>query len=149
MMKRNFVGSKTLGQVLKERRAALALTQRQLAERLGVKASHIAYLEHGRRRPSLSLLGRLANVLGLKKEPLFLLAHPEASELIGAQPEPVRRTHDRKKAWKSFVADKGLLARHNIRPRELKVLSQVNMLGEVSAPRYFLFILNSIRLGVE
>jgi len=143
------VRKKTLGQVLKQQRTALDLTQRELALRLGVKASHIAYLEAGRRRPSLSLLGRLANVLGLQKEPLFLLAHPEARELIGAAREPARRSDDRKQAWRSFVANKALLARHAVKPRELQVLSHVNLLGEVSAPRHFLFILNSIRQAVE
>ena len=34
-------------------------------------------------------------------------------------------------------------------PRELKVLSQVNLLGKIAAPRHFLFILNSIRQAVE
>lgn len=140
---------KTLGEVLKERRTALNLTQRELALRLGVKASHIAYLENGRRRPSLSLLGRLANVLGLQKEPLFLLAHPEARELISSQREPARHTEEPKQAWRSFVADKALLARHSVKPRELQVLSHINLLGEVSAPRHFLFILNSIRQAVE
>ena len=140
---------KTLGEVLKQRRSDLKLTQRELAARLGVKASHIAYLESGRRRPSLSLLGRLASVLGLQKEPLFLLAHPEARELIGGQREPARRSEEPKQAWRSFVADKALLARHAVKPRELQVLSKVNLLGKVTAPRHFLFILNSIRQAVE
>ena len=139
----------TLGPLLKRQRLALDLTQRELALRLGVKASHIAYLEAGRRRPSLSLLSRLADVLGLKKEPLFLLTHPEARELIGAAREPARRSDDRKQAWRSFVANKALLARHAVKPRELQVLSHVNLLGRVSAPRHFLFILNSIRQAVE
>ena len=142
------VRKKTLGQVLKQQRRDLDLTQRELAHRLGVKASHIAYLEAGRRRPSLSLLGRLADVLGLKKESLFLLAHPEAGELIGAHREPAKR-EDRRQAWRSFVANKALLARHAVKPRELQVLSHINLLGEVAAPRHFLFILNSIRQAVE
>ena len=140
---------KSLGQVLKRQRAALALTQRELAQRLGVKASHIAYLENDRRRPSLSLLNRLADVLGLQKESLFLLAHPEASSLIGAERERASRAKDREDAWRTFVANKALLARHSVGPRELKVLSHVNLLGKVSAPRHFLFILNSIRQAVE
>ena len=41
---------KTLGQVLKERRALLRLTQRELALKFGVKPSHVAYLETNRRR---------------------------------------------------------------------------------------------------
>ena len=143
------MSKQTLGQVLKQQRVALDLTQRELAHRLGVKASHIAYLEAGRRRPSLSLLSRLADVLGLKKELLFLLAHPEARELIGAQPKAARQNHDRKRAWRSFAANKAMLARHAVQPRELQVLSRINLLGEVAAPSHFLFILNSIRQAVE
>ena len=75
----------TLGQVLKQRREAYALTQRELARKLGVKASHVAYLENGRRRPSLSLLARLADTLELNKQRLFLLTHPEAEAIIGAR----------------------------------------------------------------
>ena len=138
---------KTLGQVIKHRRAEMSLTQRELAAKLGVKPSHVAYLENGHRRPSLSLVARLADVLGLEKEPLFLLAHPEAISLIGNRPEPRPKARD--EAWKSFTHDKPLLARHNVTPQELKVLSQVNLLGKVTAPRHFLFILNAIRQSVD
>lgn len=140
---------KTLGQVLKKRREELAITQRELARRLNVKPSHVAYLETDRRRPSLALLSRIADVMGLEKEPLFLLAHPEASSLINnahREPAPPR---DRDQVWRDFAGNKALLSRHNVRPRELKVLSQVNMLGKVTAPRHFLFILNAIRQAVE
>ena len=46
---------KTLGEIVKHRRQTRGLTQRQLAEMLGVKGSHIAYLESGNgvSRPSL------------------------------------------------------------------------------------------------
>ena len=44
---------KTLGQVLKSQRQALELTQRQLASRIGVKASHVAHLELEKRKPIL------------------------------------------------------------------------------------------------
>ena len=36
----------------RELRATAGLTQREIAERLGVKASYIAYLENGHRYPS-------------------------------------------------------------------------------------------------
>ncbi len=139
---------KTLGEVLKERREGMGLTQRELAAKLGVKASHVAYLENGRRRPSLSLLSRLANVLDLEKEPLFLLAHPEAKALLCShrKAEPKERLDN---AWRKFTADRALLNRHKVTARELRVLKQVNMLGRVSSPRQFLFILNSIRQAVE
>lgn len=139
---------KTLGQVLKKQREILGLTQRELAAQLSVKPSHVAYLENDRRRPSLALLSRIADVMGLEKEQLFLLAHPEASSLIAANREPAER-HTPAQVWRDFAGNKALLARHNVNPRELRVLSQVNMLGRISAPRHFLFILNAIRQAVE
>jgi transcriptional regulator with XRE-family HTH domain len=139
---------KTLGQIIKQRRGALGLTQRELALKLSVKPSHVAYLEKDRRRPSLGLLSRIADVMGLEKEPLFLIAHPEASSLISARREPAPH-HDRAQVWRDFAGNKMLMVRHNIKPRELKVLSQVNLLGKITAPRNFLFILNAIRQAVE
>jgi transcriptional regulator with XRE-family HTH domain len=138
----------TLGQVLKQRREAYALTQRELAKKLGVKASHVAYLENGRRRPSLSLLTRLADTLELNKQRLFLLTHPEAEGILGTQ----RGTSSPKRpenAWRKFAGNRGMLARHKVTAEELKVLQRVSMLGHVSAPNQFLFILNSIRQAVE
>ena len=139
---------KTLGQVLKNRRTLLRLTQRELALKLGVKPSHVAYLETNRRRPSLALLSRIADVLGLSKESLFVLAHPEASSLVGTPPDAAPRQRSAQ-AWKEFAGNKALLARHQVKPRELKVLSQVNLLGKITAPRQFMFILNAIRQAVE
>src|SRR5271156_4100139 len=103
---------KTLGKVLKDRRALLRLTQRELALKLGVKPSHVAYLEKNRRRPSLGLLSRLADVLGLPKESLFVLAHPEASSLV-ATPRNAAPRQDRA-VWQEFARNKALLARHQI-----------------------------------
>jgi transcriptional regulator with XRE-family HTH domain len=138
----------TLGQVLKQRREAYALTQRELARKLGVKASHVAYLENGRRRPSLSLLARLADTLELNKQRLFLLTHPEAEGILGTQrnASAAKRPEN---AWRKFAGNRGILARHKVTSEELKVLQRVSMLGRVSSPSQFLFILNSIRQAVE
>ncbi len=141
------IKKETLGPVLKQRRGAYGYTQRELARKLGVKASHIAYLENGRRRPSLSLLSRIADTLELDKQRLFLLAHPEAHWLVAERRElPAKRHQD---AWRKFVGDRGTLARHKVTDRELKVLQKVNMLGRVSAPKQYLFILNAIRQAVD
>jgi transcriptional regulator with XRE-family HTH domain len=138
----------TLGQVLKQRRGAYAYTQRELAKKLGVKASHVAYLENGRRRPSLSLLSRIADTLELDKQRLFILAHPEAHSFVGDRREsaPARQDGD---SWRKFSGDRGTLIRHKVTNQELKVLKNVNMLGRVSAPNQFLFILNAIRQAVD
>ena len=137
----------TLGQVLKQRRDAYAYTQRELARKLGVKASHIAYLENGRRRPSLSLLSRIADTLELDKRRLFLLAHPEAQWVVSERREPAAK--QREDAWRKFAHDRGTLTRNKVTDRELRVLKNVNMLGRVSSPNQFLFILNAIRQAVE
>jgi transcriptional regulator with XRE-family HTH domain len=143
----NNMKKQTLGSVLKNRREFLRLTQRELAAKLGVKASHVAYLENGRRRPSLSLLHRLSTVMGLESESIFLLAHPEAKDLIA--PREGFNAERPENAWRNFLKDRSLIARHQIKPSELRVLKQVNMLGRVSSPRQFLFILNSIRQAVD
>jgi len=141
------MNKRTLGQVLKDRRATLRLTQRDLAAKVNVKPAHVAYIEIGRRRPSLELLGRIADVMGLEKKSLFLLAHPEARSLINGR-EKTSRSRP-KRVWQGFAKNDSVLARYDIKRRELKVLSQVNLLGKISAPRQFLFILNAIRNAVE
>ncbi|WP_333651064.1 hypothetical protein [Candidatus Binatus sp.] len=54
-----------------------------------------------------------------------------------------------KDTWRKFVSDRGALVRHKVTSRELKVLRSVSMLGRVSSPNQFLFILNAIRQAVE
>jgi transcriptional regulator with XRE-family HTH domain len=138
---------KTFGQILKTRREALCLSQRELARRLGVRASHIGYLETGRRRASLSLLRRLGDVLGLEAEPLFLLAHPEVKALLTRCAPAHAPSRDR--SWKTFSRDKWLLRRNKVTKGEPRVLAQVNALGKISSPRRYLFILNAIRTAVD
>jgi hypothetical protein len=93
-------------------------------------------------------LSRIADVLDLPKESLFVLAHPEASALVGT-PRDAAPRQERDQSWQEFAGNEALLARHQVKPRELKVLSQVNLLGKITAPRQFVFILNAIRQAVE
>jgi len=139
---------KTLGIVLRTRRHELQLTQREIAAKLGVKPAHIAYLELDHRRPSLSLLNRIAEVLDLDRERLILLSHPEARSFFNSAKKP-EETRPRDQAWRDFKRNKGVLNRYKVSKTELQVLSQVALLGRVTTPRSFLFILNSIRQAVE
>jgi len=107
----------------------------------------VAFKDDG--EPNEGLVGRIANVLGLEKEPLFLLAHPEAGSLLNERREPAHINRDPDQVWRDFTGNKAMLARHQVKPNELKVLSQVNLLGKVAAPRQFLFILNAIRQAVD
>jgi transcriptional regulator with XRE-family HTH domain len=136
---------KTLGDVIRKARTDARLTQRDLARQVGVKASHIAYIENNRRRPSLSLLRRLADALQLNRRELLLLAHPEAKYLLGRDESGSARPRLRYDAWRRFASNRPLLREHNVTRAELRVLKQVSLLEDISSPRHFLFILNSIR----
>ncbi len=68
------------GTTIRIRRRAFGYTQRELARVVGVKASHIAYLENGRRLPSLGLLVRLAKELNVRPGKLALQAFPILSD---------------------------------------------------------------------
>jgi len=114
---------------------------------VGVKASHIAYIENGQRNPSLPLLRRLADTLSLDRRELLFLIHPDAKRLTEGNAEPVKgRKPD---GWREFSSNRALLRRHQVTPAELKVLRQVNSLSPVSNPRSFVFILNSIRMAAN
>lgn len=137
------MNKKTAGATIKEARDGLRMTQRVLAKEVGVKASHIAYIENGQRKPSLALLRRLANVLDLNPRELLFLTHPDAKFLT----DGVESTTEKRDSWQRFASNRALIKRHNITRAELKVLKQVTLLGNISNPRNFLFILNSIRLA--
>jgi transcriptional regulator with XRE-family HTH domain len=132
-----------LGEFLKTRRAALGLTQRVLAEKLGVEASHVAFIESGRRKPSLNLVARIADTLGLNRQEVLVLAHPEAEALI----TPTNSTPPKKTtpSWQRFIKDHKLLSRYHVTKRELQVLENLSLLGTVLAAKEFLAILTLIR----
>jgi transcriptional regulator with XRE-family HTH domain len=68
------------GITIRIRRQVFGYTQRELADLVGVKASHIAYLENGHRLPSLGLLVRLAKELNVRPGKLALQAFPILAE---------------------------------------------------------------------
>lgn len=132
------------GRALKERRQALQLSQRALAEKLGVKASHVAYLETGRRKPSLALLKRIADTLDFDGLQLFVLAHPEAKALVGLSAEEAEPKSP-EKAWRELINNGALLTRYQVTSRELRALKQLSLFGHVLSTREFLAILTLIR----
>ncbi len=60
------------GNMFRERRKELKLTQRQLAEKLGREQSYIARIESGKADIQLSSFLRIASVLGIQFIPTFL-----------------------------------------------------------------------------
>lgn len=60
------------GNMLRERRKELKLTQKQLAEKLGREQSYIARVENGKADIQLSTFFRIATVLGIQFIPTFV-----------------------------------------------------------------------------
>ncbi len=137
----------TFGSLLRRRRKGLGLSQGEFAKRVGVRAAHVAYLENARRRPSLSLLKRIADELGADPRKLLLLSHPEAEALL-SPPEKARRRPPRSESWQNF-ANHRLIKRNKINSAELKILKEVCISFNLSNPRSLLFILAAIRIAIE
>jgi transcriptional regulator with XRE-family HTH domain len=131
-----------LAPLLKAGRSNLGLTQQSLAQKLGVRASHIALLESGRRRPSLALIVRLAAVLGLDGRELLQLAYPEVRTLIS--PIPQRRTK-LGQSWQRLFKNQTLLTRYRVTRQELEVLEHLGMLGGRLTTKRLLAILLLVR----
>ncbi|MBI1813798.1 MAG: helix-turn-helix transcriptional regulator [Deltaproteobacteria bacterium] len=129
----------SLGAVLKRRRRQLEMTQSQVSDKVGCRANYIAYLESDARRPSHSVVAKLARALDLDQQELYFLAYPQAKALMRPErPEP-------ESAWLRFKANKRLHVRHSITRGEFSALERVASLGAVRTQRDFLFILQTIR----
>ena len=57
---------KTLGEIIKKRRKELRITQPHLAELANVSINTLYKLERGQGNPSLDVLNKLAEVLGME-----------------------------------------------------------------------------------
>lgn len=58
--------AKVIGQTIRERRKELAITQPDLSELAGISKNTLYKLERGEGNPSLDVLTKLANVLGME-----------------------------------------------------------------------------------
>jgi transcriptional regulator with XRE-family HTH domain len=76
---------------VKAARQALGLTLDQLAMRSAVSRAMISRVERGEASPTASLLGRLANALGVTLSDFFREAEPGDGPLVRAGAQPVWR----------------------------------------------------------
>ena len=82
-------GTELIGQRVKRERLSLSLTQRALAERVGVGTPHISKIEAGRENPSEELLKKIAEVLDCDFDELLLVAGrvpPDLMERFASDP---------------------------------------------------------------
>lgn len=131
--------ARTLGELIRERRRQLELTQEEVARQIQTSIPYIGHLEANKRRPSEVIVTRLAEALGLDRSELFFLAYPAAKQLL--QPGAPQAGS----AWEQFKNDQRLQRAHGVNPQELEMLSQVALMGEVRSVRDFVYILATVR----
>lgn len=131
---------RTFGQVIRERRRQLDLTQQEVGRRIKTSTPYVGHLEAGKRHPSDKILQRLADVLGLDQRDLFFLANPRTVDLLRPRTEDERRS-----AWEDFRKDERLKRLHGVTGDEMDMLSMVALMGKISSPRDFIYILNTVR----
>ncbi len=134
---------RSFGQVIRERRRQLGLTQEETARGIKTSTPFIGHLESGKRHPSDETLTRLAEVLGLDRRELFFLANPGAHALVS--PESKSTTDS---TWDDFRKNEQLRRVHNIARDEMEMLSRVALIGDVPSARDFIYILNTVRHAV-
>jgi len=69
-----------LGLALRHYRLQNALTQTEFGRRVGLSQAYVYFLESGRRRPSLEMLDRLCEQLGVSMSEIFAKAEDLARE---------------------------------------------------------------------
>lgn len=134
---------RNFGQVIRERRRQLDLTQEEVARRIKTSTPYVGHLESGKRHPSDKIVTRLAEVLGLDRRELFFLANPRAQALLN--PEGAAEGDS---VWEEFRKSDQMRRVHNISNDEMEMLSRVALLGDVRSPRDFIYILNTVRHAV-
>ena len=89
--------SKALGRTIKVRRTDLGIGRRELAERARISYSYLTEIENGNKPPSPSVLGPIAQALGLRLSELTqetegrMDSQEEASTPVSSEQEWVRR----------------------------------------------------------
>jgi transcriptional regulator with XRE-family HTH domain len=127
-------------QRIRTRRRGLDFTQEEVARRIGTSTPYVGHLESGKRHPSEKIVVKLADILGIDRAELFLMANPQAEALISEPPKSPGTS-----TWNEFRQDKTLQRLHNITSDEMSILSRLALMGNVRSSRDFLFVLNTIR----
>ena len=124
------MNSKTIGDAIRNERKKCNITQKELAERLGVSASMIAQYETGKRKPKLETVRRLAEALDVPMGDLVAnWSDYSTSEIITDLEENGRAVHLNRQAR--------LIARYYEELNALgqsKAIEQVEMLTKI--PEY-------------
>ena len=133
----------TFGQIIRERRRQMDLTQEEVARRIKTSVPYVGHLEAGKRHPSHIVVNRLAEVLALDPRELFFHANPRTQALLNPEPKTPSIS-----TWDDFKKNDHVRRVHNVTSAEMEMLSRVSLCGEVRSERDFVYILNTVRHAV-
>lgn len=73
---------KLLGKRIKEIRKNKALTQEELAEKIGIESASISNIENGKYYPTSDNLEKIINALNVAPQDLFVIEHNQDDEAL-------------------------------------------------------------------
>jgi len=104
---------KRIGQRIKEIRKMKEMSQAELAEAIGISTKYISLIETGNKRPSLTTLVKIGNVLGVTVDS-FLYAQQENSAMAYCS-ELADLLEDCSGYEKRFICEMAFVAKKNLR----------------------------------
>ena len=135
----------TFGNYIRTRRIELGLTQNEVAKGLGVAQNFVTYLEKGQRKPTNETIKKLARILSLPTDRLYLTAHPDLSEILEYDREGKTIREKLSPALEALQGDRDLCTRHGITDEEISQLATMKLRGEVKRKEDYVFLLMSVR----
>ena len=127
-----------LSSILKEERKSAGMTQRELAEKLGIGLASIRKVEQGNDAISMSLVNKLLHYFGLQMMPAKLVSSPvrKTSEAIESE-EVIKRLKALYPIFKTKYGIKklGLFGSYAYGAQDIK--SDIDVLVEAQAPLSF------------
>lgn len=135
----------TFGQYIKSRRLEMKLTQSEVAKKLNVAQNFITYLEKNRRKPTTSMIKKIADILVLPVDQLYFSAHPEINEMVSLNQKTPISSQQIPLSLLELKEDKELRQKHRITDVEIDELASMRLRSSVKNKEDYVFLLMSIR----
>ncbi len=135
----------TFGDILFRRRKELAMTQSQVAQRIGVQPNYIVYLEKGERKPSDKTVRKVADALGIDKSDLYLSANPQVREFLQVNEHNQVDREQMPDGLLELAADEELRGTMEITDEEIEMVGRVRLNGRVTTADQYMTLILTLR----
>ena len=133
------------GEAIRKRRIEMQMTQYEVAQKLDVSQNFVTYLEKGQRKPTNDMIRRIAGVLSLSMDTLYMDAHPDLPEFLRYDKVEKKLFKQLPPALEKLKSDRALRSRHGITDEEVQQLATMRLRGEIKNAEDYVFLLMSIR----